>query len=76
MPCLDWMGNPDSTEAQIEDDLNEMFESFTTGVPRDSVEEEYTPIPRRPPKKTRAKKVPSQKPKPFKKGDESDFDWV
>ena len=30
---LDWIGNPDSTSAEIEGDLNEMYQAFATGEP-------------------------------------------
>lgn len=30
---LDWIGNPDSSMTDIENDLNEMFQAFTTGEP-------------------------------------------
>ena len=30
---LDWIGNPDAQMTEIENDLNEMFQSFTTGEP-------------------------------------------
>ena len=30
---LDWIGNPDSSMSEIENDLNEMFQAFTTGEP-------------------------------------------
>ena len=31
--ALDWIGNPDSSMTEIENDLNEMFQAFTTGEP-------------------------------------------
>ena len=30
---LDWIGNPDSAMTEIENELNEMFQAFTTGEP-------------------------------------------
>ncbi|OUU74689.1 MAG: hypothetical protein CBC29_06055 [Methylococcaceae bacterium TMED69] len=83
--CLDWMGNPTSSNEEIESDLNEMFQAFTTGLPTDKNWE----IPPRPPprpkrKDAKDKKVPTfeviegdKTEKPTKKdGDDPSFDWI
>jgi hypothetical protein len=33
IPLLDWMGNPESTDKEIQRDLNEQIQAFLTGVP-------------------------------------------
>ena len=35
--CLDWLGNPETPNLEIESDLLEMFKSFTTGIPTNNV---------------------------------------
>ena len=79
IPCLDWMGDPDSSMDQIEEELNDMFEAFKTGIPRKSVDGEWDPFPFKPaPKKRRTAKPPKPKGprKPAGGDDDSDFDWI
>ena len=57
--CLDWMGNPEATNPEIESDLCDMFQSFTTGIPSHGT---YVGQPPSPP----SPEPPEEKPsKPF-----------
>ena len=75
LQCLDWMGDPDTDLLQIEIELNEMFESFTTGIAlgEDKVS---SPFPFRPPKEKKTTKPPVP---PASSGDKSgpgDFEFI
>lgn len=77
--CLDWMGDPDDSNKKIEKSLNDMFESFITGVPLE--EDIVTPIIRPRPESPRKEPVsPNVIPfapiveNPSKKDD--DMDWI
>jgi len=78
--CLDWMGSPDESTDKIESDLNEMYQSFITGMPiGDTIISPPPFMPRTPPKTS--KKTPKAVITPDKtpKKDDSgggDFDWI
>mgnify|MGYP001400932797 CR=1 FL=1 len=84
--CLDWIGNPDASYGEIEQDLNDMFQAFTTGVPTEKKWE--APVPPRPPpidrtglKKPKFTVVEGDKPDPPQpasgsKDESPDFDWI
>tara|TARA_Y100001973_G_C5174268_1_gene320919 strand:- start:461 stop:976 length:516 start_codon:yes stop_codon:yes gene_type:complete len=84
LQCLDWLGSPTSTNKEIEADLNEMFQSFTTGMPTEKNWD--APVPPRPPTKPTKKGEPKLKiiegdkketeENPPKKSDDSSFDWI
>ena len=78
IPCLDWMGDPESSMDQIEEELNDMFQAFKTGIPRKSVDDEWEPFPFKPaPKRKKTAKPPVKTPKkPSGGDDDSDFDWI
>lgn len=81
--CLDWLGDPNSSNAEIEEDLNEMFKAFTTGMPTEKNWDIPAPKPPSP-----KKKETKDKPKPFtviegdkpakseKKETDPSFDWI
>lgn len=73
--CLDWIGDPDSTISDIEKDLNEMFQAFTTGEPVGS-DFHGSMGPPGPPKPVpvKPKKNAHTPPKPPK--EEPDFEWI
>ena len=73
--CLDWIGDPDSSMRDIEKDLNEMFQAFTTGEPVGS-DFHGSMGPPGPPRPTPVKprKNAQEPPKPSKP--EPDFDWI
>ena len=77
--CLDWMGSPDDPIEKIEQDLNEMYQSFITGLPiGDTVISPPPFIPRTPPKTSKKPKTivpPPSKPDPSKDSG-GDFDWI
>jgi hypothetical protein len=83
--CLDWIGNPDSTFKEIEQDLNDMFQAFTTGVPTEKDWDATIP-PRPPPKEKETSKPPKftvhdgerkdSQPKTGSVGDDPGFDWI
>ncbi len=81
---IDWIGNPESSTSEIESDLNEMFQSFTTGEPvgsdfHGSMGPPGPPKPKRPkPKKNAA--VPDVPAPDVSTSDtskpDSGFDWI
>jgi len=50
LQCLDWIGDPDSTVEDIEDQLNDMYKSFILGKPIEKTYESSS-IPPLPPKR-------------------------
>jgi hypothetical protein len=80
--CLDWMGKPDSSNNKIEQDLNEMYKSFTTGKPTNKQYEvdlpASPPIPPKPRGKPKFSIVDGGKQDDTKtKKDQPDgFDWI
>ena len=83
--CLDWIGAPDSSNEDIENDLLEMFKAFTTGQPANiSMIVPPSPPPPRPPKSTK-KVVPKTNLKVLNfpdtptvpsEEDPTDLDWI
>ncbi len=76
--CLDWMGSPEDSVEKIERDLNEMYQSFITGLPiGDTIITPPPFMPRKPPKTSRKPKPPRDTISDAPKGDDSsDFDWI
>jgi len=79
LQCLDWMGEPETGLSEIEEELNDMFESFTTGISRfdDKVS---SPFPFKPPRDRTSRRPPAPNPAPRdskpKPTDDDDFDFV
>ena len=79
IPCLDWMGDPSTQVYEIENELNEMFEAFTTGVPLDG-DKTVNPFPFRPsggfPKSPKKKTHVPPDAKPKATPPDDGFDWI
>ena len=83
IPTFDWVGDPESSLAKIEKDLNKQFKSFVTGI---SLEEDFSfDLPKKPSPvkntfKTPSKPEPSEPelepPSPDPKEPEPDFEWI
>ena len=88
LQCIDWIGAPESSNTQIEQDLLEMYEAFTTGRPTTIASYDPPPPPRKPKKATPQRSSPTLIKFPSKEKDENKdsstenkakkdpFDWV
>jgi len=81
--CLDWLGNPMADFPEIEQDLNDMFQAFTTGRPSEKNWDIGLPPKPKPPSRPvpttpNLKVVKGEKTeKPTsEKGSDPDFDWI
>jgi len=79
LQCLDWLGDVNSSVENVEDDLLQMFEAFTTGVPSSKnwdTEFDSKPTPFKPPKKKTKptlKVIEGDKPPPTP---DDSLDWL
>jgi len=74
--CIDWIGNPNASNTEIEDDLNNMFKAFTTGEPvgadfYGTMGPPSPPKPKGPGPKKNSQDFPKTPPP-----SDSDFDWI
>ena len=83
IPLFDWVGDPDATLRKIEQDLNEQFQAFVTGI---TLEENFSFDLPKPPKKKSIKLPPKPEDKkstveeeqdePSSSDDSPDFEWL
>tara|TARA_A100001011_G_C14296399_1_gene838630 strand:+ start:1558 stop:2043 length:486 start_codon:yes stop_codon:yes gene_type:complete len=74
--ALDWIGDPDDSIFEIEEELNIMFKSFITAIPIAEMEPEDMPPSSFFPKSSRVPRKKGKVKTNDKKGDEPDFEWI
>ena len=78
--ALDWIGDPDDSIFEIEEELNQMFKSFVTAIPIEEIEpgavptSPFFPGGSQPPRKK--SKIRDQVGDKKEKADDSDFEWI